>query len=70
MRFDPINSFFGLSVFKQLFTILLLGPVAASVWGLIADWKHARVARAVRLVPGISPRPSADESTEDVHKSA
>jgi len=46
-QLDLIDWFFGLSLFKQLFTVLLLGPLAASVWALIDDWKRPWSAQAL-----------------------
>ena len=42
MRPDLIDSFFGLSLFKQLALIFLCGPLVASVWMLIADRARER----------------------------
>jgi len=49
MHFDLVDSFFGLSLFKQLALIFLTGPLVASAWALLADRNRAREAAAVRI---------------------
>lgn len=46
---DLIDAFLGFSLFKQLATVMMLGPLAASVWMLIADWKRPRGTQAIPL---------------------
>jgi hypothetical protein len=59
-KLDLIGWYFSFSPFKQFFTILLLGPLAASIWALIDDWKRPWSAQA--LVPGSAdPLASAGE---------
>ena len=58
--FDLIDSFFGMSLFKQLALILLTGPMVASVWVLIADRNRSREASAVPVAPrDVEPRKAA-----------
>ena len=45
--FDLIDWFFGLSLFKQLALLVLCGPLAASIWALIADRRRTVASRAV-----------------------
>jgi hypothetical protein len=40
------------SQFKQLLTIMLLAPLAASIWMLIADWKRPSSAQVLPRMPG------------------
>jgi hypothetical protein len=52
MSFDPIDSFFAMSLFKQLALIFLTGPLVASVWALVADRNRQREAAALRVASG------------------
>lgn len=47
-----LDSFAGLSLFKQLAIIMMLGPLAVSVWALIDDWKRPWATRASEQTPG------------------
>jgi hypothetical protein len=48
-RFDLIDSFLALSLFKQLALIFLLGPLTASIWALIVDARRPTGIEAIRL---------------------
>jgi hypothetical protein len=54
MSFDPIDWFFGMSLFKQLALIFLTGPLVASVWALVADRNRQRKAAAVPVAPSVT----------------
>jgi hypothetical protein len=46
-RPDLIDAFLGLSLFKQIASVMMLGPLVASAWMLIADWKRPRDTQAI-----------------------
>ena len=54
MRFDLVDSFFGLSLFQQLALICFSGPLVASVWALVADRKRPRKADDVPVAPPVA----------------
>jgi len=47
LKLDLIDWFSSLSLFKQFFSILLLGPLTVSIWALIDDWKRPWSAQAL-----------------------
>lgn len=53
MNFDPIDAFFGMSLFKQLALIFLTGPLVASAWALVADRNRSRETSAVPVAPQV-----------------
>lgn len=62
---DLIDWFFRLSLFKQLFAIMLLGPLAASTWALIDDWKRPWAAQAgLQTTRTVEPLAGADDDRE------
>ena len=61
---DVIDWFFSLSLFKQLFAIMLLGPLAASTWALIDDWRRPWAVRAgLQSTRAVEPPAGSDRET-------
>ena len=67
---DVIDWFFSLSLFKQLFAIMLLGPLAASTWALIDDWKRPWAVRAAEQATPAGDPPAGTGSERETRRAA